>query len=41
MLGWHHLLNGHEFEKIPGVDDGQGGLVCCNPWGRRESDTSE
>ena len=35
MVGWHHWLNGHEFEWTPGVGDGQGGLVCCNPWGRR------
>ena len=30
MVGWHHLLDGHEFEEAPGVDDGQGGLVCCS-----------
>ena len=41
MVGWHHRLNGHEFEKIPGVDDGQGGLVCCSKWGHKESDTTE
>ena len=35
MVGWHHQLNGHEFEQVPGVGDGQGGLVCCSPWGRR------
>ena len=35
MVGWHHRLNGHEFEEIPGVDDGQGGLACCSPWARR------
>ena len=35
MAGWHHRLNGHEFERTPGVGDGQGGLVCCNSWGRR------
>ena len=33
MIGWHHQLNGHEFEQAPGVGDGQGGLVCCSPWG--------
>ena len=33
MVGWHHWLDGHEFEKASGVGDGQGGLVCCNPWG--------
>ena len=41
MVGWHHWLNGHEFEQTPGVGDGQGGLVCCSPWGRKESDTTE
>ena len=35
MVGWHHRLNGHEFEHAPGVGDGQGRLVCCSPWGRR------
>ena len=34
-------LNGHEFEQVPGVGDGQGGLACCSPWGRKESDTTE
>ena len=41
MVGWHHRLNGHEFEQTKGVDDGQGGLACCNPWGCKESDTTE
>ena len=41
MGGWHHQLNGHEFEQTLGVGDGQGGLVCCGPWDRRESDTTE
>ena len=41
MVGWHHQLNGHEFEQAPGVDDGQGGLACCSPWGNKESDTTE
>ena len=41
MVGWHHQLNGHEFEKTPGVGDGQGGLVCCSPWGCKESDMTE
>ena len=41
MVGWHHRLNGHEFEQAQGVGDGQGSLVCCNPWGRKESDTTE
>ena len=35
MPGWHHRLNGHDFEYIPGVGDGQGGRACCNSWGRR------
>ena len=35
MLGWHHWLNGHEFEQTPGVGDGQGSLACCSPWGHR------
>ena len=35
MVGWHHCLNGHEFESAPGVGDGQGGLACCSPWSRR------
>ena len=39
MAGWHHRLNGHEFEWTPGVDDGQRGLACCDSWGRKESDT--
>jgi len=39
MVGWHHRLNGREFEQAPG--DGQGGLACCSPWDRRESDTTE
>ena len=38
MVGWHHLFNGHEFEYTPGVGDRQGGLACCIPWGRKESD---
>ena len=38
MVGWHHRLNGHEFEQAPGVCDGQGGLGCCSPWGHKESD---
>ena len=41
MVGWHHRLDGHEFERAPGVGDGQGGLACCSPWGRKESDTTE
>ena len=41
MAGWHHRLNGHGFGWTPGVGDGQGGLACCGPWGRRESNTPE
>ena len=41
MVGWHHQLDGHEFEKTPGVGDEQGSLACCSPWGRKESDTTE
>ena len=41
MVGWHHLLDGHEFEQAPGVGDGQGNLACCSPWGHKESDTTE
>ena len=41
MVGWHHRLDGHEFEKSPGVGDGQGGLASCSPWGHKESDTTE
>ena len=39
MVGWHHQLNGHEFEEIPGDREGQGNLVCCSKWGHKESDT--
>ena len=41
MVGWHHRLNGTEFEQTPGVGDGQGGLLCCSPWGHKDSDTTE
>ena len=41
MVGWHHQLNGHDFEQASGLGDGQGGLVCCSPWGHKESDTTE
>ena len=41
MVGWHHQLNGHEFEYIPGVGVGQGSLVCYSPWDRKELDTTE
>ena len=41
MAGWHHWLNGHESEWTPGVGDEQGDLACCDPWDRKESDTTE
>ena len=41
MAGWHHQLNGHEFESTLGAGDGQGGLACCGLWGCKESDVTE
>ena len=41
MVGWHHWLNGHEFEQVPGVGDGQGGLACCSPQDHKELNTTE
>ena len=41
MVGWHHGLNGHEFEQAPGLGDGHGSLASCRPWGPKESDTTE
>ena len=41
IVGWHHPLDGRVFEQAPGVGDGQGGLLCCSPWGRKESDRTE
>ena len=41
MVGWHHQLNGHEFEQGPGIGNGQGGLGCCSPWGHKDSDMTE
>ena len=41
MVGWHHRLNGHESEQIPGDSEGQGSLACCSPWGHKESDMIE
>ena len=41
MVGWHHQLDGHEFEQAPGVGDGQRSLACYSPWGRKESDMTE
>ena len=40
MIGWHHQLDGHEFERAPGVGDGQESLVCCSSWGCKELDTT-
>ena len=40
MVGWHHQLNGHEFEQILGDSRGQRSLACCSPWGRKQSDTT-
>jgi len=40
MVGWHHQLNGHEFEQTPGTSEGQGSLACCSPWGGKESETT-
>ena len=41
MVGWHHQLDGHEFEQAAGIGDGQRSLVCCSPLGRKQSDTTE
>ena len=41
MGGWHHQLNGHKFEQSLGDGEGQGNLVCCSPWGHKESDMTE
>ena len=41
ITGWHHRLNGHEFEQASGDGEGQESLACCSPWGRKESDTTE
>ena len=40
MVGWHHWLNGQEFEQAPGDGEGQGSLTCCSPWGCKELDTT-
>ena len=40
IVGWHHRLNGHEFEQTSGDGKGQGRLVCCSPWHSKESDTT-
>ena len=39
MVGCHHRINGHEFEQTPGDGEGQGSVVCCSPWGQKESGT--
>ena len=41
MAGWHHQLNGHEFQQTLGDDEGQGGLECCSPWGHKKLDMTE
>ena len=41
MVGWLHRLKGHEFKQAPGVGEGQGGLICCSLWDRKESNTTE
>ena len=41
MVGWHHRLNGHEFEQAPGDGEGQGSLACCTPWGCKELNMTE
>ena len=41
IIGWHHRLDGHEFEQAPRIGNGQGSLACCSPWGRKESDATE
>ena len=41
MVGWHHRLNGHEFEQTVGDSESQGSLTCCSPWGHEESNTTE
>ena len=41
MVGWHHRLNGREFEQAPSFGDGQGNLACCSPWGLKELESTE
>ena len=41
MVGWHHQLDGHEFEQALGIGEGQGGLACYSPWGHKESNMTE
>ena len=40
-VGWHHQIDGHDFQQTPGAGDGYGSLVCCSPWGFKEADTTE
>ena len=40
MVGWYHGLNGHEYDQTQGNSEGQGSLMCCSPWGHKESDTT-
>ena len=40
MIGWHHQLDRHEFEQTPGDSERKGSLLCCSPWGHKESDTT-
>ena len=41
MVGWHHRVDGHEFEQVSGICEGQGNLACCSPWDRKELDMTE
>ena len=41
MVGWHHRINEHEFEQVPGFGEGQRSLACCSSWGHKELDTAE
>ena len=41
MVGWHHQLNGHEFEQAPGIGDGQVSPACCSPWSHKDSDMTK
>ena len=41
LVGWHHRLNGHDFQQALGVGDGQGNLMCCSPWGHKELDMTD
>ena len=41
IVGWYHRLDGHEFEQVPGIGDGQGSLACCSPWDAKELEATE